>query len=119
MPDSIRFSDVEQISDPVSPSSDSAAPRLEERAVTVRCRLAATDATALEALRYARRAMLREEWTRGAEEGEPSLEDAIFSAFEISWRVRSDERERCLRKLDELLRRANQALRELTPAPPG
>ena len=41
----------------------------------------------LEALRYARRSMLREEWTRGIEEGEPSLEEAIFSAFEVVWSV--------------------------------
>jgi hypothetical protein len=118
MPDRIRFSDVEQVSDPVSPSSGSSAPRLEPRGVSVRCRLVASDAAALEALRYARRAMLREEWTRGAEEGEPSLEDAVFSAFEVSWRVSEDERARCLEKLEELLRRANQALVELSPARP-
>jgi hypothetical protein len=119
MPDRIRFSDIEQISDPVSPSSDSAAPRLDGGSVSVRCVLAATDASTLEALRYARRAMLREEWTRGIEEGEPSLEDAVFSAHDVSWQVREEERERCLQKLDELLRRANRALHELSAVPRG
>jgi hypothetical protein len=110
MPDRIRFSDIEQMPDPVAPSGDSAAARLADRSVSIRCRLSANDAESLEALRYARRAMLREEWTRGTEEGEPSLEDAVFSAFDISWRVSEEDRERCLAKLAELLRRANRVL---------
>jgi hypothetical protein len=110
MPDRIRFSDIEQVPDPVAPSGDSAAARLAERSVSIRCRLSANDGEVLEALRYARRAMLREEWTRGVEEGEPSLEDAVFSAFDIVWRVAEEDRERCLVKLNELLRRANRAL---------
>lgn len=110
MPEKIRFSDIEQIPSRVAPSGDSAAPRLERGEITVRCRLSAGDGPALEALRYARRAMLREEWTRGIEEGEPSLEDAIFSAHDVVWRVPEEDRERCLQKLDELMRRANRAL---------
>jgi len=110
MPETIRFSDIEQFPSPVAPSGDSTAPRLERGVVTVRCRLSASDGAALEALRYARRAMLREEWTRGIEEGEPSLEDAGFSAHDVVWRVPEEDRERCLQKLDELLRRANRAL---------
>ena len=116
MPVSIRFSDIEQTADPVAPSGDSAAPRLVDRVVSIRCRLSTNDAASLEALRYARRAMLREDWTRGIEEGEPSLEDADFSAFDITWRVPAEESERCLEKLDELLRRANQALLEISAA---
>ena len=119
MPDRIRFSDVEQIPDPVPPSGGSAAPRLSARAVSVRCRLAASDSASLEALRYARRAMLREEWTRGTEEGEPSLEDAVFSAHDVAWRVPEDEIDRCLAKLGELLRRANRALFELSTVSGG
>jgi hypothetical protein len=81
---------------------------------TLRFRLIA-EADSLEALRYARRSMLREEWTRGTEDGEPSLEEAIFSAFEVVWTVPSDERERCRAKLAELVERANRALTELAP----
>jgi hypothetical protein len=119
MPGRIRFTNVETTTELVPHSADSTAPRLLGRRVTVRCRLAGTDGEALEALRYARRAMLREEWTRGPEEGEPSLEDAVFSAYDVVWRVREDERERCLEKLEELLRRSNRALVELSPAPRG
>jgi|KBSSwiStaDraftv2_1062776.scaffolds.fasta_scaffold966387_2 hypothetical protein len=113
MPDLIRFTDIEQSTD-LAPSGDSAAPRLLHRRVSVRARLSSSDAETLEALRYARRAMLREEWTRGTEEGEPSLEDAVFSAHDVVWSVPEYERERCLEKLDELLRRANRALIELS-----
>jgi hypothetical protein len=81
--------------------------------VTLRCRLLATDNASLEALRYARRAMLREEWTRGVEEGEPSLEDAVFSALDVTWSVRASESERGRAKLAELVDRANRARTEL------
>ena len=60
--------------------------------------------------------MLREEWTRGGVEGEPSLEEAIFSAFEVVWSVPADERERCREKLAELVDRANRALAERSNA---
>jgi hypothetical protein len=114
MPVNIRFSDIQQTSDSVPPSSGSAAPRLGPRAVNIQCRLSSDDPASLEALRYARRAMLREEWTRGIEPGEPSLDEAVFSTLGLVWRVPEEERESCLAKLDELLRRANQALLELS-----
>lgn len=113
MPDSIRFTDIEETRE-LAPSGDSAAPRLMHSRVTVRARLSSSDAGTLEALRYARRAMLREEWTRGADEDEPTLEDAVFSAYDVVWAVPEHERERCLEKLDELIRRANRALHELS-----
>jgi hypothetical protein len=115
MPDPIRFTDIEETTD-LAPSGDSAAPRLLHRRVSIRCRLSSSDAEALEAIRYARRAMLREEWTRGAEEDEPSLEDAVFSAYDVVWSVPEYLRERCVAKLDELLRRANRARLELSAA---
>jgi hypothetical protein len=109
----IGFSEVEETADPVGFSGDSSAPSLAEPNVTLRCRLLATDNASLEALRYARRAMLREEWTRGVEEGEPSLEDAVFSAFDVTWSVRASESERGRAKLAELVDRANRARTEL------
>jgi hypothetical protein len=93
-------------------SGDSTAPHLSGAPCTLRFRLSA-EADSLEALRYARRSMLREEWTRGIEEGEPSLEEAIFSAFEVVWSVPADELERCRAKLAELVDRANRTLAEL------
>ena len=109
----IGFSDIEETTEPAGFSPGATAARLAESTVTLRCRLLTTDSNSLEALRYARRAMLREEGTRGAEEGEPSLEDAVFSAFEVAWPVRASESERGRAKLAELVDRANRARREL------
>lgn len=116
MANRIALSEIEETTDPIGFSAGSTAPRLEEDTVTVRCRLLTTDDAALEALRYARRAMLREEWTRGVEEGEPSLEQAVFSAFEVTWSVRAGQREGCRAKLQELIERADRVLRERSPA---
>ena len=115
MSDRIRFSEVEESVDPVSFNGASTAPRLDEASVTLRCRLLTTDDASLEALRYARRAMLREEWTRGVEEDEPSLEEAVFSASDVSWSVRASEVASGRAKLAELVERANRARVE----PPG
>jgi len=98
----------------VARTGDSTAQHLDGATCTLHFRLSA-EADSLEALRYARRSMLREEWTRGTEEGEPSLEEAIFSPSEVVWTVPVDERERCRAKLTELVERANKALAELTP----
>jgi hypothetical protein len=65
----------------------------------------------LEALCHARRSMLREERTRGRQWDEPSLEEAVFTRSEISWRVPPGQRRWCLQKIEELNERANQALR--------
>ena len=105
----IRFFEIEEATDPVSFNGDSTAPRLAEATVALRCRLLTTDQDSLEALRYARRAMLREEWTRGLDEGEPSLEDAVFTAFEVSWSVPVSAVGASRSKLEELAERANRA----------
>lgn len=76
-------------------------------AVTLRFLLTMTGQRGLDAVRNARRSLLREEWTRGREPDEPSLEDAVFSAREILWVVRPEQRRWCLEKLEELRRRAN------------
>lgn len=83
--------------------------------VTLRFLLSADNAGSLEALRNARRALLREELTRGREPDEPSLEDAVFSASEILWEVNPAQRPWCLEKLEELRRRANLLLAEVDP----
>ena len=114
----IAFSEIESEPEPIAFSAGSSAPRLEEldAFTTLRFRLASSDDRSLEALRYARRAMLREEWTRGVEEGEPSLEDAVFSAFDVVWSVPAAARARCRTKLEELVIRANRALAEMSAA---
>jgi hypothetical protein len=85
--------------------------------VTLRFLLSAESQDGLEALRNARRSLLREEWTRGRDTDEPSLEDAVFSPTEILWVVRPDQRPLCLQKLDELRRRANRLLSEMEQQP--
>ena len=85
--------------------------------LTLRFLLSAEGELELEALRNARRSLLREEWTRGRDSDEPSLEDAVFSPTEILWVVRPDQRPLCLQKLEELRRRANLLLSEMETQP--
>jgi len=83
-------------------------------AVLLTFRLTVPDETALEAVLYARRSILREERTLGIDPDEPSLEAAVFSFGEITWTVRRAQVESCLQRLEDLVRRANrtrQALR--------
>ena len=76
----------------------------------------------LEALRHARRSMLREEWTLGRRDGEPSLEEAVFTNGTIVWPAWPEHRAFCLEKLAELEARVERmledpaALRELSRA---
>jgi hypothetical protein len=109
----IAISEVEDGPERIAWSGETSAPQLSPAMCTLRFRLVSDDSDSLEALRYARRSMLREEWTRGIEAGEASLEDAIFSAFEIVWSVPAHERQRCREKLSELVERANRTLTEL------
>ncbi|MGH9366416.1 MAG: hypothetical protein ACRD3M_01920 [Thermoanaerobaculia bacterium] len=97
-----------------APSDGSAAlQRAEEPLLTLRLRVCAPEPAGLDALRHARRSMLREEWTLGGEPGEPSLETAVFSPTEVVWTVPRSCREWCLERLSELERRANRAFDEL------
>jgi hypothetical protein len=83
------------------------------RGLTLRFLVSAGGGRGLDALRDARRSLLREELTRGREPDEPSLEDAVFSVHEILWVVRPGQRLWCLQKLEELRRRANLLLTEV------
>jgi len=94
-------------------SGDSTAPQIAAGAVTLRFGISASDGRSLEALRYARRAMLREEWTLGGEADAPSLGDAVFSATEVVWSVAIGQRAPCEARIAELSARANRALREI------
>ncbi len=70
---------------------------------------------ALEAFRYARRAMIREERTRGLDWDEPSIEDPTISGSEIRWFALASQGAWCRVKLEELVLRANRALEEIRP----
>lgn len=110
----IALSEIEDASTlSIRRTAESTALKLSPEECTLRFHLGCHDADGLEALRYARRSMLREEWTRGIEAGEPSLEGAVFSAFEVVWSVSAEERQRCIEKLSELVERANRVMAEL------
>ena len=97
-----------------APSAGSSALQPSPEALwTLRFAIWAPDTAGLEALRHARRSMLREEWTIGKDPEEASLESAVFSATEISWTVPLSQRARCRERLAELQRRANRTLQEL------
>ena len=112
----IGFAEVSASPSTPVASAGSTAPRLEPGSVALRYRLVSTDERSLEALRYARRAMLREEWTRGVEEGEPSLEEAVFTAFDVAWTVPAAACDRARQILEELVARANRALADISAA---
>ena len=81
------------------------------RTATIRLMLDARAPACLDALRTVRQAMIREEWTRGLEEGEPSLLDADFSRSGILWDLPVAQVERGREKLGALVRRANLLLK--------
>jgi hypothetical protein len=83
---------------------------------TLHYRLSSRGPEALEALRDARRAMIREESSRGLEDGEPPLSEAVFSAFEVLWDP--PFRPRCREKLATLVRRANLLIESARAAAP-
>ncbi len=83
------------------------------RRVFLRFELALEGADALEALRYARRAMIREERTRGLEWDEPSMEDPTLSGTEIRWFLLASQAAWCREKIAELVERANRAIAAL------
>jgi hypothetical protein len=83
------------------------------RRVMLRFALDVPDEDAFEAIRYARRSMIREERNRGLGWDEPSIEDPTLSGTEIRWFVLASQAEACRRKLAELVERSNRALAEL------
>ena len=104
---------VIETSDPISPGSgqhDVTALRIDpSRRMTLRFQLKLANPGDLEALRYARRAMIREERTRGVEWDEPSMEDPSFSGSEIRWFVLTSQVAWCRQKIADLVERANRA----------
>ena len=83
------------------------------RRIMLRFKLQATSPEDLEALRYARRAMIREERTRGLEWEEPSMEDPTFTANEVRWFALTSQAAWCRQKIADLVDRANRAVEEM------
>lgn len=83
------------------------------RRVTLRFALDVPDDDAFEALRYARRSMIREERTRGLDWDEPSMEDPTLTGTEIRWYVLASQAPWGRRKITELVERGNRALAEI------
>ncbi len=75
-------------------------------------RVTGSDAAGLDVLRETRRAMIREDWTLGLEDGEPSLADAMFTSHDVYWDVPLGERQRCREKIQALVVRTNRRLEQ-------
>jgi len=89
------------------------------RRLTLRFRLQLDSDDDVEALRYARRVMIREERTRGLEWDEPSIEDAVFTVTDVLWSVLASHATWCREKVGRLGERANRHLPEVTVWGPG
>ena len=85
--------------------------------MALRFRLEDVDGARLEALRDARRAMIREEWTRGLEPGEPSLTEADFTVHGVHWEIPIGEQAGCRQRLRALVARANRRLEDAAARP--
>jgi hypothetical protein len=107
----IRFVETTDVSAVVGGDvSDQVALRLDPtRRCMLRFQLELAHPDDVEALRYARRAMIREERTRGLEWDEPSMEDSAFAEKEIRWFVLVSQASWCRQKVVELAERANRA----------
>jgi hypothetical protein len=107
---SIRYRETTPPSFAGAEDRDAVALRIDpSRRVTLRFSLLIEDPQDLEALRYARRAMVRDERTRGLEWDEPSMEQPIFTATEIRWFVLVSQVAWCREKIADLISRANRA----------
>ncbi len=94
----------------VQADGDAVAVRIDlSRRITLRFDLKLASPGDLEAIRYARRAMIREERTRGVEWDEPSMEDPNVTSTEIRWFVLTSQVAWCRQKVEELVERANRA----------
>ncbi len=78
------------------------------RRVMLRFQLDLCEPDHIEALRYARRAMIREERRRGLEWDEPTMDTLTFTPREIRWFVLASQGAWCREKVAMLIGRANR-----------
>lgn len=113
-PNPIAFRETTPAPSGAGEARDAVALRFDpSRRVTLRFELTLRGADEQDALRYARRAMIREERTRGLDWDEPSMEDPTLSGLEVRWFALASQGAWCRRKLEELVERANLALEEI------
>lgn len=111
---SIRYRETTDLSKSAVDLRDGLALRFDPtRRLNLRFRLQFDSGEDVEALRYARRVMIREERTRGLEWEEPSIEDAVFTVNDVSWPVLASQAAWCREKIAELVERAIRVRREL------
>ncbi|MEP6993240.1 MAG: hypothetical protein ABI968_01870 [Acidobacteriota bacterium] len=114
MADPIRFRETTEAPPGRGEARDAVGLRLDpSRWIMLRFQVALEGDEAVEALRYARRAMIREERTRGLEWDEPSMEDPTLSGTEIRWFVLATQAAWCRQKVAELIERGNRAVEEI------
>jgi hypothetical protein len=110
---SIRLDETTELATPAD-ARDGLALRFDPtRRITLRFRLSFETPDDVEALRYARRVMIREERTRGLEWEEPSIEDAVFSVNDVSWPALASQAAWCREKMADLVDRALRARDEV------
>jgi len=113
----IQFSES---TDRSQPGNEALALRYDpSRRVMLRFKLQLAAPEDLEALRYARRAMIREERTRGLEWEEPSMEDPSFTSSEVRWFALASQAAWCRQKIAELIDRANRAAEDMKLVQPS
>lgn len=109
----IGYRETTDPSQSVADPSDRLALRFDPtRRIVLRFRLEFASERDLEAIRYARRLLIREERLRGLEWEEPSIEDAIFSLSSVSWSALVSQAGWCRDKMAELVERANRVRSE-------
>ncbi len=122
---SIRYREMTDLTASAVDLRDGLALRFDPtRRLNLRFRLQFDSADDVEALRYARRVMIREERTRGLEWEEPSIEDAVFTVNDVSWPALATQAAWCREKIAELVERAIRLRKDLVMAnaedrPPG
>ena len=117
---SIRYRETTDLSSPGVDARNGLALRFDAtRRLTLRFRLQLDSDDDVEALRYARRVMIREERMRGLEWDEPSIEDAVFTVRDVSWSALASQAAWCREKVRLLVERANRLLPDSSPRDPA
>ena len=120
MTEPISFREATEAPDPHGGARDGTELRLDPtRRVMLRFQVALESDDEVEALRYARRSMIRDERTRGLEWDEPSMEDLTLAGAEIRWFCLASQAAWCRQKMTELVERANRAIQDLGDSSPG
>jgi len=110
----IRIREISEVLPRNGEARDALALRFDpSRRVVLRFELSVSSEAEREALRYARRTMIREERTRGLDWDEPSMEDPVLTDGEIRWFALASQAAWCRQKVAELIQRANRAILEI------